>query len=105
MATYPEAVVLVERGPAQPLYNVLPLGELVVDVDLQQPGERAQRAGLIESCLLEGLPVVESVTAELLLAGGRTTTVRLILDSPLEHRPVRGARVRGRGPGQPTRVG
>ncbi|MCQ6245238.1 hypothetical protein [Streptomyces malaysiensis] len=37
----------------------------------------ARNTGLIESCLEEGLPVVGSVTAELLLAGGRAATVRL----------------------------
>ncbi|MFE0778966.1 hypothetical protein [Streptomyces sp. NPDC058861] len=37
----------------------------------------ARNAELIDSCLEEGLPVVGELAAELLLAGGRSTTVRL----------------------------
>lgn len=37
----------------------------------------ARNVDLVESCLGEGLPVVGSVTAELLLADGRTAAVRL----------------------------
>jgi hypothetical protein len=41
----------------------------------------ARNTELIESCRQEGLPVVGSVTAELLLAGGQTATVRLTQES------------------------
>jgi hypothetical protein len=37
----------------------------------------ARNVELIESCMEEGLPVVGSVTAELLLAGGQTAMIRL----------------------------
>ncbi|MFD4178182.1 hypothetical protein [Streptomyces anulatus] len=37
----------------------------------------ARSAGLIESCIEEGLPVVASVSADLVLSGGRTVRVRL----------------------------
>ncbi|GAB2778275.1 hypothetical protein [Streptomyces daliensis] len=37
----------------------------------------ARNTGLIEGCLEEGLPVVGTVTAELLLADGQAATVRL----------------------------
>lgn len=40
-------------------------------------GLDARNVELIESCLEEGLPVVGSVTAELLLADGQAATVRL----------------------------
>ncbi|MEU9033344.1 hypothetical protein AB0D45_00230 [Streptomyces sp. NPDC048352] len=38
-------LVHVERGPAEPLYDGLPLGELVVGVGLHQPGELGQCDG------------------------------------------------------------
>ena len=52
----------------------------------------ARSADMVESCLEEGLPVVGSVTAELLLADGQTATVRLTKETTHQQAELSGGR-------------
>lgn len=52
----------------------------------------ARNVDVIEGCLEEGLPVVGSVTAELLLAGGQAATVRLAKENAHQDVELAGGR-------------